>query len=99
MNFLRWSFLPREGAGELFPDRCSGDRQPPLRFPVRMQNASRRSMRPRDGSRPQVSERSRSNNSELHAELRDVPLPAGFMLRIRQIVDFGIDEAEARSEV
>ena len=95
MDFLRWSFLHREGTGELFPDRCSGDRNVPHLFQARTRNAHRRNMKRRGSSETQISVRWDCDNAELHAELRDVPLPAGFMQRVRQIVDCGIDEAEA----
>jgi hypothetical protein len=51
-------------------------------------------MTPSGNSGTQISVDSPRDNAELHAELRDVPLPAGFMHRVRQFVRTGLAEAD-----
>ena len=99
MDFLRRSFFPWEAAGESLADCRFGAQDAPRLFPFRFQTERRIAMSTRDATIAEVSGDAPLNDdplhaAQLHAELREVPVPAGFMHRVRQLVQQGLDGAE-----
>ncbi|MEX2171682.1 MAG: hypothetical protein WD851_20350 [Pirellulales bacterium] len=99
MDFLRRSFFPWEAAGESLADRRLGAHDAPPLCPFRFQTERRIAMSTRDTTKAEVSSDVppggiQFDAAQLHAELREVPLPAGFMHRVRQLVQHGLDGAE-----
>ena len=99
MDFLRRSFFPWEAAGESLADHRFGAHDAPPLFPARFQSEHRITMSTRGTTQAEVSSDAppggiQFDAAQLHAELREVPLPAGFMHRVRQLVQHGLDGAE-----
>ena len=99
MDFIRRSFLRRQGIDETLPARCRGadDALPLFRFGFSF--ADRITRTARGSTEVEVSGEAPPDDSQLaaaqlHAALRDVPLPTGLMQRLRQFVQHGLEAAE-----
>lgn len=99
MDFIRRSLLPYEGTGDTFPNRCRGaDAALPL-FRFHCPPANRITMTTRGNTEVELTgdapiDDSQLATAQLHAALRDVPLPAGFMHRLRQFVQHGLEAVD-----
>ena len=99
MDFLRRSFFPWEAAGVSPADHRFGAHDAPPLLPAHFPLERRIAMSTRGATQAEVSgnaplEDDPLHAAQLHAELREVPLPAGFMHRVRQLVQQGLDGAE-----
>ena len=99
MDFLRRSFFLWEAAGESLADCRFGAHDVPPLCPFRFQTERRIAMSTRGATQAEVSSNPppggiQFDAAQLHAELREVPLPAGFMHRVRQLVQHEMDGAE-----
>jgi hypothetical protein len=95
MDFRRRSLRRRDGAGEVLPDRCHGGGDAPWLFPSRNCVPPVLTMKTRGDSQSEMSDVFVGDNAALHAELRDVPLPVGYMYRLRELVYHRLDSADS----
>lgn len=93
MDFLRRSLLPWEGTSETLPARFDGEVDGLLRCPLFSMDR-RMNAHIRIDQKSQVPRTAAPSDAQLHAALRDVPLPAGFMGRMREFVSQGLEVSE-----
>lgn len=94
MDFLRKSFLPWEGTGETHPDRFVGEGNASSLGKARFSMDRRMNAHIRIDRESQLTRAAAASDAQLHAALRDVPLPAGFMGRMREFVSQGLEVSE-----
>jgi hypothetical protein len=94
MDFRRISLPPFAVPGDILPERFLGAPAERAFFPRPLNRSRRIAMNTQIDQSAEVARHTTLGNSQLHATLREVPLPVGFMRRMRQFVEQELELSE-----